>query len=63
MRESKIQELVIKHLLSNGELQILLPDGLTLDIGITQEGKDGGLHKVKDYCWVIAQRLIGLICN
>lgn len=56
MEESKIQELIIKYLLSNGEIQILLPDGMQLDIGITQEGRDGKLYKTDDYCWVIAQR-------
>ena len=56
MKESKIQELIIKYLLSNGEIQILLPDGMQLDIGITQEGRNGELHKTDDYCWLIAQR-------
>lgn len=54
MSISKIQSGLIKHLLKHGHVQILLPDGMELEIGITQEEQDGRLVKKDDYCWVIA---------
>jgi hypothetical protein len=52
----KIQNLIIKTLLKDGSVSLLLPDGVTLEIGITQEGKNGDLEKVDDYCYVVATR-------
>ena len=56
MTSSRIQSLFITHLLRNGELELQLPNGMKLEIGITQEGKYGTLEKVEDYCWVIASQ-------
>jgi hypothetical protein len=52
----KLQNLIIKQLLKEGCVSLLLPDGVTLEIGITQEGKHGDLKKVDDYCYVVASR-------
>jgi len=54
MSINKIQSGIIEHLLKHGQVSLLLPDGMELEIGITQEEQDGKLVKKKDYCWVIA---------
>ena len=51
---SKLQFLLIKQLLKEGSVELLLPCGMTLEIGITQEDKNGDLVKVEDYCYVVA---------
>lgn len=56
MTKNKIQSMIVEHLLKHGQLEILLPDGLTLEIGITQENEDGELEVEEDYCWVIASQ-------
>jgi hypothetical protein len=56
MKKNKIQSLVIEHLLKHGQLEILLPDGVKLEIGMTQESTNGTIIKRDDYCWVIASR-------
>jgi hypothetical protein len=55
-RKDKIQHLLITYLMSYGAIELSLPDGVLLKIGITQEGKDGSFVKQKDYCWVSTQR-------
>jgi uncharacterized protein YqkB len=52
--KNKLQQLLISHLLKDGQVQLLLPDGMILDIGITQEDKNGDMVKSDDYCWLIA---------
>lgn len=56
MKTNKIQCMVIEHLLKYGQLEILLPDGVKLEIGMTQESDDGRIVKRDDYCWVITSR-------
>jgi hypothetical protein len=56
MKNSKIQSLLITHLLDQGAIELVLPDGLVLELGITQESEDGSLKKCDDYCWVIASQ-------
>ena len=51
--KNKIQSLIVTHLLKHGQIEIKLPDGVVLEIGVTQEGKDGELEMKDDYCWVI----------
>ena len=51
----KIQALLIAHLLSQGEISLLLPDGVKLEIGITKEGKNG-TEISNDYCFVKTSR-------
>src|SRR4051812_39564195 len=53
-KNSKIQSLLVKHLLQHGQISLCLPDGVTLEIGLTQEDEDGNLVVQEDYCWIIA---------
>lgn len=55
-KQAKIQQLVISHLKDHGTLDIVLPDGIILEIGITQTNKRGEHIKSDDYCYVMAQR-------
>ena len=50
-RKDKIQYLVIEYLRNHGSLDIRLPDGISLEIGMLQEGKHGTYIK-EDYCSV-----------
>jgi hypothetical protein len=52
----KLQYLLIKELINNGTVELVLPDGITLEIGIKQKDKHGDFKKVKDYCYVAASR-------
>lgn len=52
-KKDKIQHLLITHLLDEGQITINLPNGMTLSMGVTKEGKHG-LEKTSDYCWIIA---------
>lgn len=51
----KIQALLITHLLEQGNIELLLPDGVSIEIGITQEGKNG-TEISNDYCYVKTAR-------
>lgn len=53
---NKIQELLMQHLLCEGSIELRLPDGMVLEVGITQENKQGDLEKNPHYCWVIASQ-------
>jgi len=52
----KLQSLLIRQLLDKGTIQFLLPDGVSLEIGITQEDKFGETCLADDYCYVVAER-------
>lgn len=54
-KAKKIQQLLVTHLLDCGSIELLLPDGVKLEIGITQEGKHGE-EICDDYCFVKASR-------
>ena len=56
MSQNKIQALLVSHILKHGFIEILLPDGVNLEIGVTQEGLDGEVIAKDDYCWVIASQ-------
>lgn len=56
MTKNKIQSLIVEHLLKHGQIELVLPDGVTLEIGLTQENQDGKLTIKDDYCWVIASQ-------
>jgi len=56
MKKNKIQKMLVEHLIKHGQIELLLPDGVKLEIGITQEGESGRLVRKEDYCWVIASR-------
>ena len=53
---NKIQSLIISHLLKHGQIEILLPDNVSLQIGVLQEGPKGKKIKADDYCYVIASK-------
>jgi hypothetical protein len=55
-RKRKIQYLLTKHILEEGYIDLMLPDGLVVELGILQEGEDGILHKTQDYSWVMASQ-------
>ena len=52
---TKIQHLLIDHLLEKGQISLLLPGGMSVEVGILQEGKHG-LQNTDDYCWVRANQ-------
>ena len=52
----KIQNLFINELIKEGQVELVLPTGMTLEVGITQEGESGDLEKQSDYCWLIASQ-------
>lgn len=54
--ENKIQALLITHLLKHGKIELKLPDGVLVEIGVTQEGNNGNMQIKDDYCWVIASQ-------
>jgi beta-galactosidase beta subunit len=55
-KAAKLQYLLINQLLKKGSVELLLPDGVTIEIGITQEDQFGDLHREDDYCYVVASR-------
>jgi hypothetical protein len=50
----KLQYLIIHQLIEQGYVSLMLPDGVTLEIGITQEDRFGDLKKIEDYCYIVA---------
>ncbi len=56
MCKKKIQSMIVEHLMKHGQIQLLLPDNVTLEIGITQENQSGKFVKKDDYCWVMASQ-------
>lgn len=52
-KKDKIQHLLITYLLEAGAIELNLPDGMKLEVGILKEDKFGDLKKTKDYCWAI----------
>lgn len=56
MTKNKIQSLIVEHLLKHGQIELKLPDGVKLEIGLTQENKNGELEIKDDYCWIIASQ-------
>ncbi len=56
MSKNKIQALLINHLNKYGNIELILPDGVVLEIGVNQEDKNGDIIIADDYCWVIASR-------
>jgi hypothetical protein len=56
MNTNKLQALLINHLLKNGSVKLLLPDGIEVEIGINQLDENGELKQTEDYCWVTASQ-------
>lgn len=53
---NKLQYLLINHLRKHGSVKLLLPDGVTVEIGVNQLDEHGNLRSVDNYCWVMASR-------
>lgn len=53
---NKLQYLLINHLEKFGNIKLLLPDNVVLEIGVNQLNNAGELVKVDNYCWVMASR-------
>lgn len=53
-KSRKIQQLFVTQLIKEGHVQIILPNEITLEVGITQEDGNGDLKKEPNYCWVLA---------
>ncbi len=53
--KNRIQSMLIEYLQKFGSINILLPDGVALEIGITEESKNG-IVKNENYCWVSTNR-------
>jgi len=53
---------MVEHLMKHGHIQLMLPDNVMLEIGITQEGQSGKFIKKNDYCWVMASRNDRTVC-
>ena len=57
MSKRNIQTLLIKHLMEEGEIELLLPDGIKLEIGVMQRNKKQELvNCIENYCYVTAER-------
>ena len=52
----KIQQDILIHLLKHGSIELLLPDHVTVEIGIDKEGTKGKKEITNDYCYVVATR-------
>jgi hypothetical protein len=53
---NKVQHLLISQLREKGHIELLLPGNMTLQIGITQEDKEGKKIKTDNYCYVVVSR-------
>jgi hypothetical protein len=53
---NKLQQLFMEHLFKEGSVELALPNGMVLEVGITQENRYGDLEKIQDYCWVVASQ-------
>jgi hypothetical protein len=54
--KKKIQQLFVEYLMKEGALELALPSGMVLEVGITQENKYGNLEITPDYCWIVASQ-------
>ena len=54
VNQGKVKQTFISFLLQEGHIQLILPNDMILEVGITQENERGDLEKMPDYCWVIA---------
>lgn len=53
---AKIQQMFVEFLMREGALELALPNGMVLEVGITQENRYGDLEITPDYCWVVASQ-------
>lgn len=54
--KSKIQRLLVEYLMKEGTLELALPSGMVLEVGVTQENRYGDQEITPDYCWVVASQ-------
>jgi hypothetical protein len=54
--KSKVQQIFMEHLMRDGAVELALPNGMVLEVGVTQENRYGDLEIMPDYCWVIASQ-------
>lgn len=54
INQGNVQQAFISFLLQEGHVELVLPNNMVLEVGITQENEKGDLEKIPDYCWVIA---------
>jgi hypothetical protein len=52
----KIQSMFIKQLFKEGFVELVLPTGMKLEVGVVNEGKNGDFEIQDDYCWIIASQ-------
>lgn len=53
---SKVQRMFVELLMKEGALELALPNGMVLEVGITQENEVGDLEMTPDYCWIVASQ-------
>ena len=53
---SKIQRMFVELLMKEGALELALPNGTVLEVGVTQENERGDLEITPNYCWIVASR-------
>lgn len=54
--KNKVQQVFVETLMREGALELVLPNGMVLEVGVTQENKYGDLEIIPDYCWVVASQ-------
>lgn len=54
--KKKIQQLFVEHLFKEGVVELVLPNGMILEVGVTQENRYGDLEITPDYCWIVASQ-------
>jgi hypothetical protein len=54
-KAKRIQQLLVDHLMNCGNIHLRLPDGVSLEIDITQESKHG-VEIADNYCCVTTTR-------
>lgn len=52
--KNKVQQMFVETLMRDGALELVLPNGMVLEVGVTQENKYGDLEITPDYCWIVA---------
>ena len=60
--KSKRQRLFVEYLLKEGSLELALPTGVVLEVGVTQEDRYGRKEITPDYCWVVASQKNRSVC-
>lgn len=53
---AKIQRMLVEFLMKEGALELVLPNGMVLEVGVTQENELGNLEITPDYCWIVASQ-------